>query len=57
MSEELLPVLTACVKNHTVLSSHIFEDMWQNDELSTTLKLFTAYYKKIAYFAIKEVAK
>lgn len=43
MSEELLPVLTACVKNHTILSSHIFEDMWQNDELNTTLKLFTAY--------------
>ena len=43
MSEELLPVLTACISNHTVLSADIFEDMWYNDELTTTLKLFTAY--------------
>ncbi len=43
MTDELLPVLTACVKNHRILSAEIFEDMWYNDELSTTLKLFTAY--------------
>ena len=43
MTDELLPVLTPCVKNHRILSAEIFEDMWYNDELSTTLKLFTAY--------------
>ena len=43
MTEELLPLLTSCVKNHKILSSDIFEDMWYNDELSPTLKLFTAY--------------
>lgn len=43
LSEELLPVLTACVRNHTILSADIFEDMWYNDELNNTLKLFTAY--------------
>jgi len=43
MTDELLPVLTACVKNHKVLSSEIFEDMWYNDELNSMLKLFTAY--------------
>ncbi len=43
MTDEILPVLTACVKNHRILSAEIFEDMWHNDELNTTLKLFTAY--------------
>ena len=43
MTDEILPVLTTCLKNHKILSSHIFEDMWNNDELSHTLKLFTAY--------------
>lgn len=43
MTDELLPLLTACIKNHQILSADIFEDMWYNDELNTTLKLFTAY--------------
>ena len=43
MTDELLPLLTACIKNHQILSADIFEDMWYNDELNTTLKLFTSY--------------
>ncbi|MBR2877418.1 MAG: hypothetical protein IKC01_09780 [Clostridia bacterium] len=43
MTEELLPVLSTCVKNHRILSSDIFEDMWYNEELNPTLKMFTAY--------------
>ncbi len=43
MTNELLPVLSLCVKNHQILSADIFEDMWQNNELSKTLKLFTGY--------------
>ena len=29
MTDEILPVLTTCLKNHRVLSSQIFEDMWR----------------------------
>lgn len=43
LTNEILPILATCVNNHKVLSAEIFEEMWQNDELSTTLKLFTAY--------------
>lgn len=43
LTEEILPVLSTCVKNHKILSSDIFEDMWYNDELNVSLKLFTAY--------------
>jgi hypothetical protein len=43
MTEEILPILTTCLKNHRILSSQIFEDMWRNDILTPVLKLFTAY--------------
>ena len=43
MTDEILPVLTTCLKNHRILSSQIFEDMWQGGSLTPVLKLFTAY--------------
>ena len=43
MTDEILPVLTTCLKNHRILSSQIFEDMWQGGYLTPALKLFTAY--------------
>ena len=43
LTEDILPVLLTCVKNHKILSAEIFEDMWYNDELSVSLKLFVAY--------------
>lgn len=43
MTDEILPILTKCLKNHRILSSQIFEDMWQSGALTPVLKLFTAY--------------
>ncbi len=43
MTNEILPILALCVRNHQILSSDIFEEMWQNNAFSRTLKLFIAY--------------